>query len=435
MDTDLTLQNNNNGSEQDARPLRIGVYFLYIVFVTLAVFVVALLRNGILPYGQIEDAAYTKLTGEFLGYGRASYEYDITKIFIQSVVLSFFYFLEFVLPLVAGLFMVYQNFHKPSEKIWKMVFFGINIVNAVITLLLWLIFMVFGAYNGASTAIVNFIIVILFSLGFCFLGKLFSRNGILTSAVRRVLLISISMPIIFVIIFFVIILQNNKTCGATFPGVINSNYLDSNATAACNAARAVKENNPNLCIEPYNKYGSNPKLCYALIAKSTESAECVRIANKYGVAISNASCNAAQAIQQNNPDLCEWSGEIQASRLCYKLVARDTKSPLVCDRFYKNDGNKEEYKDCYLALMEETKDFSSCKLTGVFDGKYDQNPEWCFAELARRLKDASACDGISDFDHRNYCLKDTALLLKDPAVCGKIPQGRMKNYCINQFGN
>lgn len=397
--------------QQEIPRPRVRRYVWYGVLVTLYAFVFSLLRSGILPYAQIDDPTHFSTL-----HGKPGYTYDILTVLIGALWTTLFLFTRYVLPLVILTFTIHQNFSAPAPRILEKVFVRVLVAITLGSLLPGFLLIIYGeasdpsGYTGLA-AINLFMLTLLAAFGMlAFAGAsvvfvvFYRRSHRACMVFQHGTLLVFFLLSAALVAHSTMVVTNQRTCGVRFPDVV-STTLGSTSHAYCTAAQAVRQNNPNLCYSPY-KYGGAPGLCLDLVARAQRPSGCEQLGEKYGVGVSNVSCTAAQAVLQNNPDLCGMQGEYlekpESEQLCYKLVAREQRSPIACERLGEKYGRRlSEHRDCYLSLMEETKDVSLCLRHEVFgDGS-----EWCFQEAARRLQNPSICERIARDFGRLDCLQ------------------------------
>ena len=121
------------------------------------------------------------------------------------------------------------------------------------------------------------------------------------------------------------------------------------------------------------------------------------------------------ATEQEIDELFEQCNQMEDSESkgwCLVAGGAKLKDPRFCDKIEtisKNDRTKDM---CYVFVVNETRDISTCDK--VQDMGYKGS---CYGLIAQDKKDATICEQIPFGQQRDQCLKSVALAKKDPAIC------------------
>ncbi|MEW6329270.1 MAG: hypothetical protein AB1468_04080 [Candidatus Micrarchaeota archaeon] len=118
--------------------------------------------------------------------------------------------------------------------------------------------------------------------------------------------------------------------------------------------------------------------------------------------------------------VCADMPEVQGMSLeayCITGLAGKHKNTSLCKKL-----GMDERKNCYALVAEVSNDVNLCAEAGT--GK-DQ----CYQQYANDMRDASACDKISDVNYKDSCYNGLASNLGDPALCDKIRNVNQKDSC------
>lgn len=181
--------------------------------------------------------------------------------------------------------------------------------------------------------------------------------------------------------------------------------------------------------------------CYYDVGLRKHLSSCARINDSF----LRDNCVVRYVYDTGNLSACEKVESTGRKEKCYYTLAErgDRSDPAACD----NIPVKEYKDDCYIMIVENTRDKALCEKIDSKDtrnycfGLTNTDPSYCerivsgnlsedcFFQLSKIIPESIDCTRMNDTDNRDFCYSSQAEYANDSSACSMIVDENIMNLC------
>src|SRR3989344_4426680 len=291
-------------------------------------FLYATLYYGFFPYDQLNHPAAGDVSRS---------QPPAQEVLKDALLATVFISLWAIIPLLT---LIYSSWRSKPKQALLHVFFVWAVIALVPTVVLFIIpiLMALGEVEAAEVAewlewYTFFLIQAMLAFSFfvfitvAILYGLIVNSRIKYGLTKTVPLFLLAFLIIGLPAHRLMLKQNENSCGIKFSSF--RVLVESRIRTLCNAAHSVEKNDISQCFA-FDKYGNNPQLCTKLVARAQKNVSACSRLKDYGVQ-DEIDCYMNVIEETKNASLCDDLKDPYENAYCYTLAAVRLNDTSICN--------------------------------------------------------------------------------------------------------